>query len=273
MKAPEALEPRPLLPAPRVGGLRARARLLAALSLLVLAAAVAAYLYVRVAPRASAAFTEIAPGLTYADLAVDGGARAHVFRADLSRWRPIVADARKDGRTRATASELARESGAAVVVNGSFFDVDDAPLGLLISRGAQLNPLRKGADWGVFMARGERLSLAHTREVADTAGLDFAIQCGPRIVIDGEIPKLKPQSFPRTALGVTRDGAMVLLATYGDPVAADDLGRFLAKRLNVRDALLMDGGPSTQLYANVGDFEIDREGGTPVANGVGLVPR
>lgn len=137
------------------------------------------------------------------------------------------------------------------------------------------------------MVEGERARLAHTRDFSASAGgeatkeprpiaiegLDFAIQSGPRIIIDGEVPRLKPQAAPRTALGITRDGRLLIAVTYGAFAYADALGRFLLEELEVLDALLLDGGPSTQLYAKVGQLSIDHPGGTPVANGVGLVPR
>lgn len=48
---------------------------------------------------------------------------------------------------------------------------------------------------------------------------------------------------------------------------------WLADDLGCRDALLLDGGPSTQLSARVGPLSMDVHGGWGVPNGIGIVPR
>lgn len=215
-------------------------------------------------------FSTLAEGLSYAEMPVTSQTRAHVFRAELARWRPVILEARREDRTVATVRELAEEAGVPLAVNGSFFDEHDRPLGLLVSDGKEQNPLRKSADWGVLFSRGEEAALLHTKEMPDSAGLEFAVQCGPRVLIKGEVPKLKPQFAARTALGLAPGGTLFLLVTEGDPAGADALGAFFRDQLKASDAMLLDGGPSTQLYAKLPDFSLERPGGSPVANAVAL---
>lgn len=230
---------------------------------------------VLVATQGNEEFQKIAPGLEYLDLELENGARAHVFRADLSYWSPIAIVAKKGERSLATAQELSQEASAPLMLNGGFFDTSLKPLGVLISEGKILSDLRPGRDWGVLSLKDGRLSLRHTSEVDSQAlaGVSFAVQCGPRIVISGEVPKLKPQSFARTALGITQDNRLLLLVTYQAPVYADSLGRAFLYKLQATDALLLDGGPSTQLFASFANFTLDRPGGTGVASGVGIKPK
>ena len=222
----------------------------------------------------SAGYTSVrslAPGLEYLDLQVSGEARAHVFRVDLAQWRPFSVLAKSAAREVAPVETLARETGAALMLNGGFFDQDLKPMGLIISEGKQLVPLRKESDWGVFFVKDGVPSLKHTREITDTGGFSFAVQCGPRILIAQKVPKLKPQSYARTAIGVTRDLKLLLLVTYQAPVEADVLGAFFLDKLQATDAMLLDGGPSTQLFAEVAGLSLRRPGGTGIAHGVGLV--
>jgi uncharacterized protein YigE (DUF2233 family) len=225
------------------------------------------------------AWRELAPGLHYRaiDVPVAGGGRVpgHAFRADPRRVRVAVLDARAGGRARASVKDLRGESGAWVVLNGGFFDEKGAPLGLVVSRGALRNPLRR-VDWGVFALRGDAPSIVHTKEYVASGDVSEALQVGPRLVVAGRPTQLKPQSSRRSALCVHADGRVSLVAT--ESVDARDLARLLAAPeaeggLACSDALNLDGGPSTQLSARAGDFALEVTGGWPVPNAVAFAPR
>lgn len=231
--------------------------------------------------RAPIAWRQVEPGLEYARAAVpgaEGSVTAALFRADLARWRPVALDAEAlTGKKSAYAYELAKKAGVPIAVNGTFFDEKGAALGLLQGAAVVYNPLRS-ADWGVLAVKGSAGTLVHTKEFVQDRALEFAVQCGPRAVVDGSPTRLKPQSAaPRTALCLTSPGELVLLATEGSLTAAE-ISRWLAAPaakggLACTDALLLDGGPSTQIFAKAGDVSLDRRGGWPVPNGVGLAPR
>ncbi|MBM4320107.1 MAG: phosphodiester glycosidase family protein, partial [Deltaproteobacteria bacterium] len=108
--------------------------------------------------------------------------------------------------------------------------------------------------------------------------IEFAIQVGPRVVALGRPLPLKPQRAERSAIGILPDGALVVVASQGGVVESNDLAQVMAAPptedgLGCRDALMMDGGPSAQLYAAAGDFQLDLPGlyGVPIA--VGFVKR
>jgi uncharacterized protein YigE (DUF2233 family) len=220
------------------------------------------------------------PGLSYRFKARTGAGteiKLHAFRASLDRFRLSAVDARQGQRQKALVDSLASEVGALVAVNGTFFDPDGKPLGLLITNGVELNPLRR-ADWGVLEVRGGRARLFHTRDyrIGDKQ-TEFAIQCGPRVVIGGSVPKLKPQGAARrTALCIADPSAILVMASEG-AVTSTELGTLLAAPeaqggFECRDALLLDGGPSTQLTVHIGDFTHTLVG-WPVPNAVVLLPR
>lgn len=219
---------------------------------------------------------QLAPGLAYHRLAAGAGFTLHAFRIELRRWRPVVADARKpDGRLTATVQTLAAERDAVLAVNGSFFDERRRPLGLLIEQGRELRPLRR-ADWGVLFVADGRAHLVHTRNFAaqspPSQSIEFAIQVGPRLVADGKALRLKQQWAERSAIGILPDGALVVVASEGGAVESNELARLMAAPaaaggLGCTDALMMDGGPSSQLHARVGSFRLDVPGmyGVPIA--------
>lgn len=205
-----------------------------------------------------------------ADTEVD----AEVFIADLERMRLVALDGRTGERASARVAVLREEAEALVAVNGTFFSPSQEPLGLLRQGATQLSTLRD-ADWGVLEVDGRRRArLVHTRDYVPSPEVEFAVQCGPRVVIGGEVPRLKPQSASRTALCVRSSSEVAIVVTRG-LVFADALGRWLAKPaedggLACTDALLLDGGPSTQVSAAFGDTSVELLGGWGVPNGVGL---
>ncbi len=226
----------------------------------------------------------LAPGLAYRDLKPKGplgiAVRLHVFKVDLRYYDLRIADARRrEGRKVATVEELATESDAHLALNGTFFDPSLRPLGLLISGGEELNPLRR-ADWGVFFIKDEKAGLVHSRawRKAPVPDVDFAIQVGPRLVVQGKPLKLKAQVARRAALGILPSGEVVAVVSRGAPVESNLLARTMAAPrskggLGCTHALMMDGGPSAQLFAKVGDFELLVPGGWGVPNAVVFVPK
>ncbi|MBI3947338.1 MAG: phosphodiester glycosidase family protein [Armatimonadetes bacterium] len=220
-----------------------------------------------------------APGLSYRRLEIAASAEGdaaelHALRVDPARYRIRLVTAGA-GDT-ATARRLAVSSGALAVINGGFFDEDFRPLGLRVARGRRLRPLRR-ADWGVFLIRDGHPEIVHTRDYRPE-GVSEALQCGPRLVVRGEITRLKQQSAQRACVGIDRQGRVVLAVTRGHDVDATYLARALRRPeeeggLGCRDALNLDGGPSAQMFVSVGRFRLDLPGTWGVPDGLGVFPR
>ncbi len=212
------------------------------------------------------------------------GVKAHVVRVSLERWslRSLVAERLDEGFEEGqegpawTARRFVEETGARAAINGGFFDPKGMAMGLRVSGGRQLVAYRK-VDWGVYFIREGRPKLVHARDWKADPRVDFAIECGPRLVHAGAPFKLKPNLHRRTAIGHGADGRVVLLVTL-DPVDLNDLAAGMARPtseggLGLVEALNLDGGPSTQL-------EIDAEGAsrwsllglTGVADAVAVFP-
>lgn len=205
----------------------------------------------------------------------EGGAfTLEVLRVDPRKLRLRMLDARKLGHEAMTAREFCAETGALAAVNGGFFLKDLTPLGLLVCDGKEVNPLRK-VDWGVFSLASGRARIVHTRDYVTTEPVDQAIQSGPRLVVGGAPVKLKPQTARRTALGIDAEGLVYVMATREGIALADDLATLLSLPaskggLGLTDALNLDGGPSTQLYARVGEVVIEIPGLSSVPTAVGV---
>jgi hypothetical protein len=218
---------------------------------------------------AAVAWAPVSTGVEHLHLS-EGGIDAELLRFDLTRFRPEVVVLGAE-RPR-TAAALREETGALAAVNGGFFDEGWRPLGLRIAGGKQVVGLRPRVDWGVLILRGGRARIVHSREFRADPSIEQAIQVGPRLLVDGQPMRLKPQAARRTAVALDRDGRfLTLVATYA-AVDASRLADLLA-HLGFDSALMFDGGPSSQLSAATGALRLDLRGGYAVPDVLLVRPR
>ena len=243
----------------------------------------AALLATQLSATSGPSWSELEPGISYAELKVLSDkvrpqGTLHAFRVDLRTHRLVPIDARTETRKRATVSTLAQESAAPLIINGTYFDERARPLGLLIGQGHTYNVLRR-ADWGVFYVKEGKASLVHTTEwkKKPIEAPEFAIQVGPRCVIKRNPVKLKPQVARRAALGIQGDGRVVIVVSSNELLSAD-LARSMATPeleggLGCTDAVMLDGGGSAQLWATLGERRWRISGAWPVPNAVAVKRR
>lgn len=174
--------------------------------------------------------------------------------------------------------KLTENSQALLGFNANFFDEKNKPLGLLISHQQLLNPVKNISWWGVFYLD----STTHAAHVIPASSwsnaitADFAVEAGPRLISDGKLVKVKPQTSPKTVLGITANGMIILVVTLY-PVNLSDLATWMARSekkggVQCVEALNLDGGSSTQLYAKIGEFELRLPNYAGVPIGVGVFP-
>jgi len=211
-----------------------------------------------------------AADLVYRRVEIPGAGSAHELEIDLLSAELRVLDSRDYKKPAMTAREFALATGAAAVINGPFFDVDGSPMGLLVVDSKQRQKLRR-ADWGVFYLDGAGAHIVHTRDYGGGGGIKQAFQVGPRLVVDGEPLGLKPQSARRTAL-CTKSSGKVIALVAGTSVGASDLAAYFVAS-GCKDALNLDGGPSSQLFVRSGGLEVEEEGGTGVPIALGVFPK
>jgi exopolysaccharide biosynthesis protein len=188
-----------------------------------------------------------------------------LFRFQLRRFRVqvVVTGAERP----LTAEQLRQEGGALLAVNGGFFDDRGRPLGLRIAEGRTVLGLRPRVDWGVLLLREGQASIVHSRDYTPDPTVTNAIQVGPRILVDGRPTRLKPQFSRRTAVALDREGRSLTIAVTRRSIGADELAAALAE-LGFTSALLLDGGPSTQLSCEIGRTSVEVLGGYPVPDGL-----
>lgn len=221
------------------------------------------------------AWRSVAPGVAYAALDVEGtdAFTGHAFTVELSRADVHVVPA---GPAHRPVGVIAASSGPHVAINASFFDETAKAMGRVVDGGKVISTERR-VPWGALIIdKGQaRIALGDAIPL-EAPGGDLVVQGIPRLVVAGEVPKLKPASAERTA--VCADGGVLTLVVTTNPVDTTAFARFLAKPrdkggLGCKDALNLDGGPSTQLHANLEGFALEVKGGWGVPNALVVTPR
>ena len=180
----------------------------------------------------------------------------HLVRFDPARFALVVVQARDLGRAGAGADDFRRAAKGVAAVNGGYFDPQLRPLGLLVSGGRELSRLRH-VDQGVFSIADGRADLSHVRQWQPPPHLDFAVECGPRLIVDGKPLTFKPGRARRVAIGRDAAGQVVLAVAEG-LVSLSEFTELLARKasaggVGLQVALNLDGGSSSML-------DIDRAG-------------
>ncbi|MBC8183579.1 phosphodiester glycosidase family protein [candidate division KSB1 bacterium] len=156
-----------------------------------------------------------------------------------------------------TAKEIAESEGAFAVINASFFDPEGRPLGLIVREKqlVQRMPRQGMLSSGIFCLKNNRPYIFH-RSTFTMPGVSEAIQSFPRLIHDGSPTQQirnKNEVKPRSGIAVDYNGNIIIYATdthFGGLSLNDLQNLLLTPRLNIRSALNLDGGRSSQLYFN-----------------------
>lgn len=216
----------------------------------------------------------LASGIEYRDIGASLGSpwsHVHAFRIDLNKNQFELAFARHFSRKSASIEDFAQHRNALIALNGGFFDRDYHPLGLRISQQKQYNPLKRISWWGIFYIKDGKAYVSSLREYQRNNDVEFAIQSGPRLIVDGKLPHLKPGVAERSALGITPEGQVIIVVTENAPLSTTSLAQLLkSPPLHCQDALNLDGGSSSQIKADIGSFQLNVMGFSNVSDAIVL---
>jgi exopolysaccharide biosynthesis protein len=221
----------------------------------------------------------LSDGIVYTKYSFEPGEQElttiHAFQIDPDKVRLDVVTADTKQSPGATVKELAQKKRAALVINGGFFTEDRKSIGLLIQSGKIVNPIHKTSWWSIFGLKEGVPFITIPKDFSHSTDVTAAVQAGPRLVIDGNIPTLKEGVAARSAVGITKEGKIILLVTEGSPITLEELARRMKKSryeggLECVNAMAFDGGGSTQLYAKIKNFELSIEGISYITNGLAV---
>jgi exopolysaccharide biosynthesis protein len=164
-------------------------------------------------------------------------------------------------------------------VNGGYFDPENKPVGLVITRGNVVAPLRKARLLsGVMIVSNGQVQLLRTAEYSSKRKATEALQCGPFLVDRGQpVPGLNDTRSARRSFIVTGGSDRAAIG-FCSSVTLAELGKILATPgitpdLKVQRALNLDGGSSSAFWfaGEHGPFSISEQ--KRVRNFVAVVKR
>ena len=234
------------------------------------------------ASRTSARWRNLDIGLDYAVVHTRGTqskalVTAHVLRFAPLRWQVRVVDAAQTGTPLSNAAGFRAAAGGVAAINAGYFDPKNRPLGLLVSQGKQRAKLRK-VDHGILVIASDgAVGLQHARAFVPPPNMDFAIECGPRLVVPGKSLTFKPGIARRTAIGVNSAGVAHWIVTSG-VMSLADFAAWLARPvtsggLGLTGALNLDGGSSSMFDLAAGEIQAAVRSSVQVPVGLALVRR
>lgn len=179
---------------------------------------------------------------------------------------------------RTKTSEMARKHGAVAAVNGSFFDMDKHfPICYLRIDSVNLGENTPGKDtvnrkyyqYGTLCLSGDSVLILKTdssRHWEEALPYPDIMTAGPLLIWHDTLQYMRDdrtfvtQRHNRTAVGIRDDGVVLLVVADGrfkDKAAGLSLPELqqILRWLGCRDALNLDGGGSTTLFLNIGDYQ------------------
>ncbi len=220
------------------------------------------------------------PGLAYTQLyAIPGfplGA-IHAFKIDLKYFHLQMAFTENTVRPLLIVKDLVMSNNAVLGINGGFFSPGLEPIGLRIKDGQQVSPIKHISWWGVFYIKNDKPFIVSQKNFKTYNNISFAVESGPRLVINGRIPSLKPGLSFRSALGITANNNLIIAVTDRLPISTKTFAHILQTPeadggLGCINALNLDGGSSSQIYAQIGFFNLDLPSLSPIADAVLVLP-
>lgn len=171
--------------------------------------------------------------------------------------RLAVATAKKGVGHRDSWSGMIHRTRPVAAVTGTYFDTHTSlPIGLIRVGGKTVYRGGIGTAFAVRNGKGARIQTCKPGVGYRFAGYDTVLRAGPRLLTRGKrtlYPKAEgfrdPAVFarkPRTAVGIRRDGKVLLVAVR-KPVQLRSLASAM-RGLGAVDAMCLDGGSSTGLY-------------------------
>jgi uncharacterized protein YigE (DUF2233 family) len=151
------------------------------------------------------------------------------------------------------AAVMPRERGLAGV-NGGYFDPANAPVGLLISDGKLIAPIRKARLLsGVMIVANGRMQLLRFAEYSSRRNAVAALQCGPFLVDHGQLVAGLDDTRPARRTFIVTSGSDRAAIGFCSEVTLAQLGKILATPglaadLKVQRALNLDGGSSSAFW-------------------------
>lgn len=175
--------------------------------------------------------------------------------------------------------ELEKKHNSLVIINGSYFDENYAPVGMLKINNKLVNPKNEVGSSGILAVKDNEVAIFHKKDTNLYKDYPNIMQNGPLLVENNGksgIYSDDKEYSARTAIGMTKDNKTILIVA--DRTASPSLWEF-AKLLSTSEsqggfecktAINLDGGSSTGLRVNTPSKKLIVEENDFIHNAVGV---
>jgi uncharacterized protein YigE (DUF2233 family) len=195
-------------------------------------------------------------------------------------YRLTIEDVRRREQPATAFSRVADKPHDLVLVNGGFWGPrhghDDA-IGIVVTQGKQLSPIWKWTSGGVlFRTQDLAARIVPIRDFKQEREVKEAIQ-SKLLLVEASRSGIRSdngQLANRTAVGLTKDGAVIVAGAFQDSDVALSLYEFAQVLTNLPEqlspkvdyALYMDGGPAAHILIPSLNLQFGDDGSTFVPN-------
>ena len=194
------------------------------------------------------------PGIEHRRIALTESGSGEEATLDLALFSTKSATLRviDDPKGESDLAAVARRARAIAGVNGGYFDPENVPVGLLISDGKLIAPLRKARLLsGVLVVTKSRIEVIRSADYGSRKNVIAAVQCGPFLVDGGKAVAGLNDTRPARRTFVFLSGPDRGAIGFCSSVTLAQLGEILATaNLKVQRALNFDGGSSSAFWFN-----------------------
>ena len=188
------------------------------------------------------------------------GGKQYIFSSEVlilkfspNYFKFIAVSSNKFGVKRSDVKTLTEKTLGVAGINANFFDEFENALGLVLNDRITVNRVHQGGFLlsGIFLVQNNIPQIIHKGSINQFQP-ELAIQSGPRLIANSSQLKVKnPEGRTRrSGVAITKDGDVLIYATLlRFPGASFEEIQKMLLSLNVTDALNLDGGGSSQLYA------------------------
>ncbi len=221
-----------------------------------------------------------AQGITIAKLPLDLKDEYLTFiKFDSSIYKPRLLHSVKYGRKVMGAAEITEKAGAVGVINASYFDENNHPLGYIKINGKTINgyiaePIIYS---GIAEIKDGKLLIMH-RDNFNKSLATEAFQAGPRLISKGlrtngleNTVDYREKSL-RSGIAVNKKGDFIIFKTTSTIANWEQITQTILNNpeLGITEAMNLDGGSSSQIYIHSQGFEFNEGGMTQVPVFIGF---
>ncbi len=158
-----------------------------------------------------------------------------------------------------------KQTNAAAVIDGGFFDTRNHAVALLVSNGQSYGTSYSGFGGMLSVDNQGNVSLRSLRDQPYDPGneqLEQATQASPMLMIDGQRTQFQADSSVRrwSVIAMDKQGRLLLIVSPSLAFSLDQMADLLASSdLSLETAMNLDGGASTGLYVNGGNQKVTVE--------------